>query len=106
MFDYGEYIWKMKLNTTYIQVFMKTVFRVFSKHGPIKRKYIRTNEASFMTKELHKTIMKRPKLRSKFLNSSTLSERKTYTSQKNLCKYLLKNTKRTYFNTTPSVSVF
>ena len=95
----------MKLNTTYIQGFMKTVFRVFNKLS-IKRKYIRTSEASFMTKELHKTIMKRPKLRSKFLNSSTLSERKTYTSQKNLCKYLLKNTKRTYFNTTPSVSVF
>ena len=96
----------MKLNITYVQGFMKTVFRVFSKHVSIKRKYIRTSEALFMTKELHKTIMKRPKLKSKFLNSRTLSERKTYTSQKNLCKNLLKNTKRTYFNTTPSLSVF
>ena len=96
----------MKLNTTYVQGFMKTVFRVFSKHVSIKRKYIRTNKALFMTKELHKTIMKRHKLKSKFLNSRTLSERKTYTSQKNLCKNLLKNTKRTYFNTTPYLSVF
>ena len=77
----------MKLNTTYIQGFMKTVFCVFNKLY-IKRKYIRTSEASFMTKELHKTIMKRPKLRSKFLNSRTLSEGKLIHHKKifvNIC---------------------
>ena len=42
--------------------------------------------------------MKRSKLRNKFLKSRNLSDRKNYTSQRNLCEKLLKNTKRTYFN--------
>ena len=51
-----------------------------------------------MTKDLHKAIMKRSKLRNKFLRLRTLSGRKNDTSQRSLCKKLLKNTKRTYFN--------
>ena len=51
-----------------------------------------------MTKDLHRAIMKRSKLRKKFLKSRNLSDRKTYTSQRNICKKLLKNTKTTYFN--------
>ena len=51
-----------------------------------------------MTKDLHQAIMKRSKLRNKFLKSRNLSDRKNYTSHRNLCKKLLKNTKRTYFN--------
>ena len=77
---------------------MKTVFHIFNKHAPIKRKYIRANEAPFMSKDLHEAIMKRSKLRNKFLKSRNLSDRKNYTSQRNLCKKLLKNTKRTFFN--------
>ena len=51
-----------------------------------------------MTKDLHKAIMKRSKSRNKFLKSMNLYDRKNYTSQRNNCKKLLKNTKRTYFN--------
>ena len=91
-------ICKMNLNTTDLERFMKTVFHIFNKHAPIKRKHIRANEAPFMTKDLHKAIMKRSKLRNKFLKSRNLSDRKNYTSQRNLCKKLLKNTKRTYSN--------
>ena len=64
----------------------------------IKRKYIRANRAPFITKDLHNAIMKRSKLKVKFLKSRTLSDRKNYTSQRNLCKKLLKNAKTTYFN--------
>ena len=78
---------------------MKTVFHILNKQTPIERKYIRTNEAPFITKDLHEAIMKRSKLRNKFLKSRNLSDRKNYTSQRNLCKKLLKNnTKRTYSN--------
>ena len=38
-------IWKMNLNTTDLEGFMKTVFRICNKHAPIKSKYIRANEA-------------------------------------------------------------
>ena len=68
---------------------MKTVFHIFNKHAPIK---------TFMTKDLHKVIIKRSKLRIKFLKSRNLSDRKNYTSQRNLYKKLLKNTERTYLN--------
>ena len=47
---------------------METVFCIFDKHVPIKRKYVRASEAPFMTKELHKAIMERSRLRNKFLN--------------------------------------
>ena len=76
---------------------MKAVFHIFDKHALIKGKYIRANEAPPMTKDLNKAIMKRFKLRNKFLKSRNLSDRKNYI-QINLCKRLLKNTKRAYFN--------
>ena len=71
---------------------MKAVFRIFNKHAPIKRKYIRANEVPFMTNDLHKAIMERSKLRNKFLKSRTLSDMEHYASQRNLYKKLLKNT--------------
>ena len=88
----------MNLNTTDLEGFMKIVFRIFKKHVPIKRKYIRANKAPFVSKDLHRAIMKRSKLRNMFLKSRILSDRKNDTSQRNPCKKLLKNTKRTYFN--------
>ena len=44
----------MNLNTTDLEEFMKTVFRIFNKRDPIKRKYIRAKESPFMTKDLGK----------------------------------------------------
>ena len=60
--------------------------------------FIRVKESPFMTKELHKAIVKRYKLRNKFFKSKWFSDRKTYTSRHNFCKKLLRNTKRTYFD--------
>ena len=48
-----------------LKCFKETVFCIFNKHVPIKRKYVRANEAPFMTKELHRATMKRSKLRKK-----------------------------------------
>ena len=66
----------MNLNTTDQEGFMKIVFHIFNKHVPIKRNYIRANEAPFMTKDLHKAIKKRSKLRNKFLKSRNLFDSK------------------------------
>ena len=93
----GQILVKMNLNTTDLKRLMRSVFHICNKHVPIKRKYIHANEAPFTTKDLHKAIMKRSKLRNKFLKSRNLSDRKNYI-QINLCKRLLKNTKRAYFN--------
>ena len=74
---------KFDFDTSDLEGFKNTIFCIFNKHAPIKRKYVRANEAPFMTKGLHKAIMKRSKLRNKFLKSKALSDRKAYTSQCN-----------------------
>ena len=78
-------------------MYKSTIFNIFNHHVPIKRKYIRANEAPFMLKELHKAIMKRSRLRNVFLKPRTDTNKKTYSTQRNLCKKLLKNTKKSYF---------
>ena len=64
----------MNLNATDNEAFMKTVFHIFNKHAPIKRKYIHATEAPFMAKDLHKVIMKRSKLRNKYVISGNFSD--------------------------------
>ena len=51
-----------------------------------------------MTKELHKAIMKRSRLRNKFLKAKSITDRKNYNVQRNYCKKLLRSTKKSYFN--------
>ena len=72
--------------------YIKTTLVEFYYFFQLFRKYVRANEAPFMSKDLHKAIMKRSKIRNKFVKSRNLSDRK------NFCKKMLKNTKRTCFN--------
>ena len=51
-----------------------------------------------MTKNLHKEIMKRSRLRNKYLKSKSLTDRKNCNIQRNFCKKLLRTTKKEYFN--------
>ena len=59
--------------------------------------YVRANVAPFMTKELHKAIMKRSRLRNKFLKDRTENKQKNFKHQINFCKKLLKTTKKLYY---------
>ena len=59
----------------------------------MKRKYFHANEAPFMTKELHKAIMKRSKLRNKYLKNKNAINRNNYKVQRNYCKKTLANYK-------------
>ena len=81
-------------DTKDINSFKETILSVFNKYAPIKKTYIRANEAPFMTKNLHKEIMKRSRLRNKYLKSKSLTDRKTYNIQRNFCKKLLRTTKK------------
>ena len=69
---------------------------VLNKHAPIEKFFIRTNQRNFMTRELSKAIMKRSKLRNRFIKKSEVS-RKVYTAQKIYYVNLLRKTKRKYF---------
>ena len=52
------------LNNAELSEFTETFMSLLDKHAPKKQKYIRANNANFMTKSLRKAIM----LRSKFRN--------------------------------------
>ena len=96
-FDHKKFrsdISKFYFDASDLEGFKNTIFCIFNKHAPVKRKYIRANEGPFMTKELHKAIMKRSKLKNKFLKSKTFSYRKACTSQHNFCKKLFRNNKK------------
>ena len=62
-----------------------------------EKKYFPANEAPFMTKEVHNSIMKRSRYRNKFLKDKSQTSRENYKIQRNLCKKLLRKTKKSYF---------
>ena len=77
---------KCNFNTADSKTFKKTVFYIFNKHAPMKRKYVRANETPFMKKELHKAIMERSRLKNKFLTNKNEINKSSYKIQTNYCK--------------------
>ena len=59
---------------------------------------VRGNEASFMTKELNKPIMKRFKLKKRYRNWPFRENVLAFKKQKNICKSLSKKTKKNFFS--------
>ena len=78
--------------------FKETIFNIFDKHAPIKQKYLRANEAPFMTKELHREIIKRSRLRNNFLRAKSQEDKSKYNKQRNFCKKVLRTAKKLYFS--------
>ena len=77
---------------------METISSVFNIYAPVKKKYIRPNEAPLISKNLYKEILKRSRLRKKYLKSKSLTDTKGYNIQQNLCKKLSRITKKEYYN--------
>ena len=59
-------ILKHDINNMEYQHFLNIFIEVLNKHAPMKQKYLRANQGRFMTKNLHKAIMKHSRLRNKF----------------------------------------
>ena len=53
-------------------LFKVTVNIILEEHAPTKEKYVRANQAPFVTKTLSKEIMKRSRLRNKLLNKKVI----------------------------------
>ena len=51
-----------------------------------------------MTKELHREITKRSRLRNNFLRTKSQEDRLKYNKQRSFCKKLLRTAKKIYFN--------
>ena len=66
-------------------------------YAPRKKKFIRGNRAPFWNRELSKEVMKRTRLRNKFLKYKTIEYQEEYNKQRNYCVSLLRKTKRSYY---------
>ena len=62
-----------------------------------KKKYLRANNMPFMSKKLVNARRKRTRLRNKFLQNRTESNRVCYNKQRNSCVSLLRKTKKDYY---------
>ena len=50
-------------------IFKDTIINSLNRHAPLKRKYLRANHLTFITKELSKAITQRSKLRNLYLET-------------------------------------
>ena len=80
------------------ELFKRKVDYVLEKHAPIKKRYVRANQAPFIDKTINRHIMKRSRLRNKFLNSKSDIDRKAYNAQRNLCVSLIRQAKKKFFS--------
>ena len=67
---------------------------ILQKHAPVKKRYVWTNQASFINSKIQKEIMRRTHLRSKYLDSKTVTDRIAYNKQNNCCVSLIRKEKR------------
>ena len=70
---------------------------VSNKHAPRKKKHARGNQMPFFNKELSKEIMTRTKLRNIFLQNGSEENRIRHTKQRNYCVFLLRKTRKRYY---------
>ena len=77
--------------------FFEISHTVLNTYAPKKKKYIRGNNKTFMTKTFSKAIMQRIRFRNKFLKNLTDQNKLTYNRKRNFCVSLLRNEKKEYF---------
>ena len=68
---------------TFVQPYGVKALRRSSEKNAYEKKYVRANQATFITKTLSKEIMKRSRLRNKLLNTKSDTDRKEYKKQRN-----------------------
>ena len=82
-----------------IRSFKKKVDNILQKHAPLRKRYVRANQAPFKDKSVNKHIMKRTRLRNKFLDTKSDIDRKAYNTQRNLCIILIRQAKKRFLAT-------
>ena len=66
-------------------------------HAPLKKKFIKHNNNPFLTKDLRKQIMARPKFGNIFNSKKNYENWCKYKRQRNLCLNLLRKTKKSFY---------
>ena len=85
-------------NDLEFDLFKAALNEAIQRHAPIKQRYVHANQAPFIIKTINKKIMKRSRLRNKFLNTKSDIYRKAYNKQRNLCVSLIRREKKNFFN--------
>ena len=80
--------------------FEDTFMKTLKRHVPMKKKFVRANEVSYMTKTLRKAVMKRSELESKYLKNKSYENIKIYKKQKNFCSKLYKKERKKFYSKT------
>ena len=81
-----------------LKILEESVNITLDKYVPLKKRYVRANQSPFMNKRLSKEMRKRSRLKSKFLNTKSDIDRKTYNKQCNYVVDLLKNAKKIFYS--------
>ena len=79
-------------------IFKAVLNQAIRKHAPIKQRYVCANQAPVINKTVNKKILKRSRLRNKFLSTKSDIDRKAYNKQHNLCVSLIRWEKKNFFN--------
>ena len=67
-------------------------------YAPCKQKYARGNHLPFINKTLSKEIIKRTRLRNKFLENSNDYNKREFSKQRNYCVSLARKSKKLYYS--------
>ena len=84
-------------NNMECQHVLNIFINILNKHALVNQKYLIAKEGRFMTKNVHKVIMKRSRLRNKFLKDRTEISQKEYKKQRTFSVNLLKKAKKEHF---------
>ena len=71
---------------------------VLNRTTPLKQKHVRANNSPFISKTILKAIMKRTRLKNKFIKYRCERNKRTYNEQRNLCVSLVRKAKKEYFD--------
>ena len=77
--------------------FQDLFINILNKHAPLKKKFVRSNEAPYMTKSLRKAIMKRSELATRFHKTKKLLDQRAFKKQKNFVSRLYKKERRKFY---------
>ena len=107
MIDFSNDRFRERVTSNYQKLVLENSDRGFNKfldackealkvYASLKTKYIRGNNSPFMNGRLSKKIMKKSRLRNKFLRSKSKDYQKNYVKQRNNCASLLRRPKKEY----------
>ena len=83
---------------TALDSFLDICREALNKIAPLKQKYVRANNSPFMNKTILKAIIKRTRLRNRFLKDMSDSNRVAYNTQRNYCVSLIRKAKKSYYS--------